>query len=142
MARPIHHPAGRWAVNLSFTSNPADIAPARTAIEALAREHGFDEMSVGEIGLVVNEAIANVIRHAYHNRTDGRIDMAARVENDTIFISLRDWGDGAIPDASRVKTNPLIPGGLGIPCMRQMTDSMQFIKQTDGMLLNLTRSKR
>jgi serine/threonine-protein kinase RsbW len=129
-------------MTISFSSDPVEIAPVRTAVEALAARHGFDETAVGEIGLVVNEAVANIIRHAYHNRTDGRIELTADVENNQLSITLRDWGDGTVPDANRVKINPLTPGGLGIPCMRQMTDSLQFIKQSDGMLLKLTRLKR
>ena len=37
-------------------------------------------------------------------------------------------------------TAPLKPGGVGLICMRQMMDDVQFQKQPDGMILTMSRS--
>ena len=52
-------------MELKVDSHPANLAPVRKAIERFATDNGFDEKSVAEVGLVVNEAMANIIRHAY-----------------------------------------------------------------------------
>src|SRR4051812_49335945 len=57
-------------IQLKITSDPANLAPVREAVEDLCERRGFDEIAVGEIGLCVNEALANVMRHAYDNATD------------------------------------------------------------------------
>ena len=62
-------------VELNITSDPANLAAARKAVEALCRTVGFDDTAIGEIGLCVNEALANVIRHAYGNATDRPIEL-------------------------------------------------------------------
>jgi len=129
-------------LRLRLTSDPAEIARARHAIESFAADEGYSESAVGEIGLVVNEALANVIRHAYATTTGRPIELFADVTPAGLSITIRDWGNGAIPDTNRVKSDPLTPGGLGIPCMRQMMDELKFIPQPDGMLLKMRRSKR
>ena len=31
------------------------------------------------------------------------------------------------------------PGGIGVPCLRRLLDSIDFVPQSDGMLLKMTR---
>jgi len=129
-------------LRLKITSDPATLASTRRAVEMFAAQCGFDETSRGEIGLVVNEAIANVIRHAYQGATDQPIEVTAQRTDLGITISLRDWGLGVNPlDLPPRKHDPMKPGGVGLICMRQMMDDMQFQKQSDGMLLTMSRSR-
>src|SRR4051794_10972228 len=67
------HPRG--SLRLKITSDPANLAPVRRAVEQFCREHRFNEAAVNEIGLVVNEAMANVIRHAYAGAVDRPIEV-------------------------------------------------------------------
>ena len=62
-------PAGA-PVRLRIESDPANLAPVRKAVESLAASGGFDSAACGEIALCVNEALANVMRHAYDGLTD------------------------------------------------------------------------
>jgi serine/threonine-protein kinase RsbW len=127
---------------LKITSDPASLASTRRAVEMFAAQCGFDETARGEIGLVVNEAIANVIRHAYQGATDQPIELSAQKTDDGLILSLRDWGLGVNPlDLPPKKHDPMKPGGIGLICMRQMMDEMQFHKQPDGMLLTMSRSR-
>src|SRR5215204_537764 len=129
-------------LRLKITSDTATLASTRRAVEMFAAQCGFDETSRGEIGLVVNEAIANVIRHAYQGATDQPIELIAQRTDLGIAISLRDGGLGVNPlDLPPRKHDPMKPGGVGLICMRQMMDEMQFQKQPDGMLLTMSRSR-
>jgi len=85
--RPITLPA-RYEVKV--TSDPAHLASVRKAVEALAAAAGFGDCDVGEIGLCLNEAMANIIRHAYAGKTDRPIQLGALVTGDGITIELRD----------------------------------------------------
>src|SRR3954462_3643450 len=130
------------ALRLKITSDPANVAEARRAIEMFSAQCGFDETSRGEIGLVVNEALANVIRHAYQGATANPIELSADKTADGIHIEMRDWGVGANPfDLPAKKRDPLKPGGVGLICMRQMMDEVEFRKQSDGMLVSMSRSR-
>jgi serine/threonine-protein kinase RsbW len=132
-------------ISLRIKSDPAELAPTRVAIEKLCTECSFGSRDCEEIGLVVNEALANVIRHAYDGQNDRPIEVTASVERDVAKVEIRDWGKGVNPDdlpPSPAASNPLVPGGLGLVCMRRMMDSVVFIPQPDGMLLRMTRTKR
>lgn len=132
----------RLTINLS--TDPTLLGSARTAIEKLAATHKFDAKSCEEIGLVVNEALANVIRHAYGVGTDGPIQIDVLVLDGELTIKMRDWGKGVNPDhlpPSAASVDPLKPGGLGLICMRRMMDSVVFEPQPDGMLLTMKRKR-
>jgi serine/threonine-protein kinase RsbW len=129
-------------LRLRIQSDPANLAEARRAVEMFAAQCGFDETARGEIGLVVNEAMANVIRHAYQGATDRPMELTAEKSDEGIAITLRDWGAGVNPlDLPAKKRDPMKPGGIGLICMRQMMDDVQFHKQPDGMLLSMKRSR-
>src|SRR3954467_10381545 len=101
-------------LRLKITSDPASLASTRRAVEMFSAQCGFDETSRGEIGLVVNEALANVIRHAYQGATDKPIELSAETTDQGIKIQLRDWGVGVNPlDRPAKKRDPLKPGGVG-----------------------------
>ena len=129
-------------VELKINSDPANLAAAREAVEKLCRAAGFDEAAVGEVGLCVNEAHANVIRHAYEGATDRPIEIHATFDGKQVIVTIRDWGNGVNPTVlPPVKTDPLTPGGLGLVCMEKMLDEARFEPQPDGMLLTLKRRR-
>ena len=131
-------------IELKVDSHPANLAPVRKAIETFATDNGFDEKSVAEIGLVVNEAMANVIRHAYGNRTDKPIQLTALSDDRQIVITLRDWGKGVDPMTLPQRPHdPNTPGGVGLICLRQWMDQVTYAPQPDGgILATLIRRKR
>ena len=57
---PSRKPSTQPPLRLKITSDPATLASTRRAVEMFAAQCGFDETARGEIGLVVNEALANV----------------------------------------------------------------------------------
>jgi len=135
------HPAPN-TIELKIDSNPANLAAAREAVEQLCRSAGFDEAAIGEVGLCVNEAHANVIRHAYENVFDRPIVIRARFDGTQVIVTIRDWGNGVNPaELPPARPDPLTPGGLGLVCMEKMLDEARFEPQPDGMLLTLRRRR-
>lgn len=135
-------------LHLDLTSDPHMLATSRRDVEAFVAAHGFGEVAVGDIGLCVNEALANVIRHAYGGDHSKPIVVEAKldpgIDGAPLVITVRDWGDGRVPDLRRPPPDPsaLTPGGLGLPCLKQLLDGVQFIPQPDGMLLKMIRRRR
>src|SRR3954465_6314897 len=137
---PSRKPSNPPPLRLKITSDPATLASTRRAVEMFAAQCGFDETARGEIGLVINEALANVMRHAYQGATDQPIELSAQKTDEGIHLTIRDWGLGVNPmDLPPKKHDPMKPGGVGLICMRQMMDDIQFQKQPDGMLLTMSR---
>lgn len=123
-------------IELKVDSHPANLAAVRKAIENFATDGGFDEKAVAEIGLCVNEAMANVIRHAYANRTDKPILVTASSDDRQIAITLRDWGNGVDPSTLPQRAHdPSTPGGVGLICLRQWMDEVTYARQSDGGIL-------
>jgi anti-sigma regulatory factor (Ser/Thr protein kinase) len=132
-------------LTINLSTDASLLGSARSAIEKLCATHKFAANCCEEIGLVVNEALANVIRHAYREVKDGPIQIDVAVLDGEVTIKMRDWGKGVNPDAlpaTARSRDPLQPGGLGLVCMRQMMDSVVFEPQTDGMLLIMRRKRR
>jgi anti-sigma regulatory factor (Ser/Thr protein kinase) len=128
-------------VQLQFLSNPANLSRARKAVERFCETTALDQPARDEIGLVVNEALANVIRHAYGNAPDRPIEMKIEHYEDGIHLVIRDWGNGVNPaNRPHEPHDPLVPGGLGLICLKKLTDGVQFKPQPDGMLLELIRT--
>ena len=115
----------------------------RHAIEAFATQARFGDVAVGEIGLCVNEAIANIIRHAYRGQSDRPIELDAGFdpESSRLTIRIRDYGTGIQPGPlPHEKLDPMKPGGLGLICLGRLMDSIRFTPQNPGMLLELEKS--
>ncbi len=131
-------------LGMTIDSDPALLVEVRKLVELFFRDRGYDEDAISSIGLCVNEALANVMRHAYKSRTDKPIRIDAEVAGDEARIQIRDWGSGIDPTQLKPhkKTcDPLQPGGIGLQCMREMMDDVTFLKQSDGMLLKLVRKR-
>lgn len=129
------------SVHWQIRSDPAGIASVRSAIEAFACTAGMDEKTCGEIGLCINEALANIIRHAYGGADDRPILLTAQRDDHVITITIRDWGNGVDPSSRPPEPyNPLTPGGLGLICLKQLMDDVHFAAQPDGMLLTMKKS--
>ncbi|HRK29796.1 MAG TPA: ATP-binding protein [Tepidisphaeraceae bacterium] len=146
-------------LRLNITSDPANLAEARRAVEELCARHGFSAAAGADLGLCVNEAVANVIRHAYGGAKDRPIRIDATVESRAsgaiaagkqsavelqVRVQIRDWGNGVdprdLPENAKPK-DPLKPGGLGLICMQRMLDEFEFRPQTDGMLLEMVKRR-
>ncbi|MEM8873227.1 MAG: ATP-binding protein [Planctomycetota bacterium] len=127
---------------LQIESNAKAIAGVRKRAEAMASAAGYDERTVGEIGLCINEALANVIRHAYHNVPGQPIVITLDVDESRFQTVIRDWGSGDLPDpnADHVR-DQFAPGGLGLLCLRRLMDEVRYQLQPDGMKLTMRREK-
>jgi anti-sigma regulatory factor (Ser/Thr protein kinase) len=129
-------------VDVTIPSDPSAIAAVRRSIEDLGLAIGLDERAVGDVGLCVNEALANVMRHAYGGANDRPIVVRAWCENDALMVTIRDWGNGVNPASLPPKPyDPCEPGGLGLICLQRMMSEVSYVPQGDGMLLVMSKRK-
>jgi len=130
-------------LQLKINSDPATLQEVRKTLEDFAAQHGGDESCQNDIGLCVNEALANVMRHAYRGAKDQPIEISIEDAGARLVIRLRDWGQSFDPAVLKDrKYDPLEPGGLGVICMRRMMDHVSYVPKEKGMLLTLERRKQ
>lgn len=125
---------------LRVASDPAKVAEVRRAVEAFFAEAGVGQETVHQLGLCVNEALANVIRHAYRGECGRPIEVSVELHPDRAAVQIRDWGCGRLPPPRPVEKQDLVtPGGLGLVCLHRMMDDVTFTPQADGMLVTLQK---
>lgn len=112
---------------IEFTSDPVLLSGIRAAVERFALQSGFDEEQGRLVTLAVDEAVSNVIRHAYDGRADQPIALHLRRGDAHVEILLLDEGREA--DLRRMKIpapQELRPGGRGIHFIRSIMDEVEY----------------
>ena len=123
----------RIQIKFSVPSDPRFLPVVRGAVGPLAAAIGWDESECRAIVLAVDEALANVIRHAYHSRTDGLMVLEFRETSDGLQITLLDNGDA--PDRSKICAREIgsdQPGGLGTHIIKEVMDKFSYEESPDG----------
>ncbi len=123
----------RLRVRFAMPSDPRYLPVVRGTVGSLAAAIGWDECDCRAITLAVDEALTNVIRHAYHNSPDGLIELECRESADGLEITLLDSGEA--PDKSNICVRELgcdQPGGLGTHIIRKVMDSVSYEASPEG----------
>lgn len=134
-------------ISVQLLSNPAYLSGARELVAAVARRMSFGDEGAGQIALAVDEALCNVIRHGYGQKSDGQIWIQLWPLDDAgkgkgIKIVIEDEANQI--DPCQIKGRDLDqvrPGGLGVHIIREVMDDVAYEKR-DGHGMRLTMTKR
>ena len=121
-------------------SNTRYLAVVRATVGELAAVYGFTDRDSCRLTLAVDEALANVIRHAYHGDPDRQIEVDCRVAGDLLEFTLVDQGEP--PDPARLAPHPLDDvalSGRGTHIIRSIMDEVRYEKVPAGNLLRLSK---
>ncbi len=114
-------------LELRVVSAPRLLHIVRSVVGQLSALRGFSEEDTQFIILAVDEACANVIRHAYLGRHDGVIALSCRLRHEGIEFLITDYGkpadSGCWPKRSLEEVRP---GGLGIPLIQAVMDRVEY----------------
>ena len=135
-------------LKLELESNPKALALVRAAVERAAEVLHFQERESRGIVRSVDEALANIICHAYGGKTGCPIEVICRHLHSTrdgacvngIEVILRDSGVRA--DPAKMKSRPLDkirPGGLGLHFIRECMDEVEFSRKKGKNQLRLVK---
>lgn len=99
-------------------------------INGLAERLRLTEKVVFELELAVEEAATNIIDHAYHNIPPGDILLRADEIDETIQITLTDWGIPLDPDQVKpfdidAPIENRIRGGMGLHFIHTLMDRVE-----------------
>jgi anti-sigma regulatory factor (Ser/Thr protein kinase) len=138
----------RWLLRLELPSNPEILCVVRSAVMRLTEELGFPAEECRGVTRAVDEALANIIRHAYDGRPGQPIElMCRRLEDGTgnkqragLEIVLVDHGAAA--DRKKLcgrSLDDVRPGGLGLHFIQDGVDVMQYTSQARENRLRLVK---
>ena len=114
-------------LRLAMPSDPRYLPVVRGAIGPLAASMGWNEQDCLAITLALDEALANIIRHAYHNRADGLIEMECRESADGLEVTLLDQGEA--PDRTKICARAIAcdqAGGRGTHIIKDVMDTVSY----------------
>ncbi len=124
-------------IKISILSTPSHLPVVRAAAEKFCELIGFSEDAAGNIVLSLDEAMTNIIRHAYDGAADKPIEIELEsFESDHkagVCIRLRDFGKCV--DRSKIKSRDLAdvrPGGLGVHIITKCMDSVEYTPAHGG----------
>jgi anti-sigma regulatory factor (Ser/Thr protein kinase) len=111
-------------MKINVNSDPRLLGVLRAAVKFRAREGGFADAQAEQVALAVHEAAANVIRHTYQSRRDGRLDLEIQTFPDRMEFVLEDSGPKMPAETLEAQpSQELRAGGLGTQLMRQVMDT-------------------
>ncbi len=125
-----------------LNNDSSELTSFREKMRDLLPSLGWTEKQVGEWSLVMDEALSNVMRHAYPKKTgEIRVDLYDS-KKQTEFV-IEDEGVAfdptQMPDPKLPKETP---GGLGVLFIRSLTDIFEYESTyKKGNRLRLVRYK-
>jgi anti-sigma regulatory factor (Ser/Thr protein kinase) len=126
-------------IRMHIRSSPWQLAVVRAAVEKMCAQLGMDERSIGEMMLGVDEALTNVIRHAYEGQADRPIEIelspCGSEEEciDCLQVVIRDEGRSVPAEQIRSRDlEDIRPGGLGVHIMQTVMDHVDYTPRPDG----------
>jgi len=110
---------------LTFPSDLAHLATARSFLTAVCQVGGFDSAATDALALAVHEALHNCIEHAHQHRTEVPLEIRCYPSADGIEIHIFDEGEPFdLASVPHLDPAELRLGGRGVFLMRALTDEL------------------
>jgi sigma-B regulation protein RsbU (phosphoserine phosphatase) len=129
-------------LRLQLPAVPESLKPLRDAVCAAMTQAGVAPVLRDRLKLAIDEAAANIIRHAYGNCGEGEFLIGMRVVRGSLRFTLRDHAPAV--DPTRVQPRDLSecrPGGLGINFIDQTMDYWRLRPLPNGGNLLVMRKR-
>ena len=135
-------------LRIELQSNPEMLCVVRNALAQLAAMLGFSEQECHAVVLAVDEALTNIIRHAYLGDAERPIEVSCRRIHvsrdgrgrDALEIVLEDRGVTVNPKKMCGRAlEDVRPGGLGLHFIRESMDTVEFSRRKGRNQLRLVK---
>ena len=130
-----------------LNNNIAEIPLLSEFIDNFAEEVGLDYSLTMSLNLAMEEAVVNVMKYAYPQGEQGKIDISANVDGDDVVFVISDSGVAFDPTTKaevdveqKAEDRPI--GGLGIHLVRQIMDSIVYERVDGKNILTLYKNKK
>jgi serine/threonine-protein kinase RsbW len=129
-------------VNRTMRSDPAVFGEARRFVWGTAERAGLSPRDAHALAVAVSETFANVHRHAYGGRRDGRIDLVVESMDGRVVVSVRHAGVPFDPDRY-VQPDLSRPAerGYGVYLISRLVDAITYEMTDDGAVVVLVKQR-
>jgi serine/threonine-protein kinase RsbW len=126
---------------ITIPSHPKFLSVTRAVTSRIGQLYELAEETIEEIKLAVDEACANVIKHAYKGDTSKKIMLKYQVTRDAFTVIIEDGGITARTGLIKGRSlDDVRPGGLGVHFIKKVFDTFKFDKKKGkGNRLTLIR---
>lgn len=127
-------------LKMELRSNPETLCVVRGALAQLAEQLGFPESECRAVVLGVDEALTNIIRHAYGGSVEHPIEVVFNRIQETWHGANKEALEIVLTDQGKKVDNAKLagraledvkPGGLGLHFIRETMDAVEF-RHTNG----------
>jgi serine/threonine-protein kinase RsbW len=94
---------------------------------------GLDDTAAAKVSIAVDEAVTNIILHAYGGATDKQVEIEFRFHRGALEVHMLHSGRGlrddqiSLPDPEEYVRRPR-KGGLGLLLMSRFMDEVHFVE--------------
>ena len=120
-------------IELHLTSDPPLLSVMRATVSKVCEIAGFDQMDTSKLILALDEACANIIKHAYKGKSGQSIKIICRIKPSRLEFVLKDEGEPI--DVKKIKSRPLHevrPGGLGVYLITSVMDKVKYANGSEA----------
>ena len=128
-----------------LNSSAEQLTALADAMEEWMNKAGVETKTSRYVGLMLDELMANIAKHAYQGLGTGVIEVAADFHERVVTVSLRDYGPAFDPTLlAPANTGQDLDhreiGGLGVHFVRHIADSFSYCR--DGHANEVVFSKQ
>ena len=115
------------SVTITIPSHPKYLSVVRSVTGKIAQIYEITEPLTEDMKLAVDEACANVIKHAYRGDRTKKIVLKYKITKKSFNVIIEDSGIKAQTDLIKGRSlDDIRPGGLGIHFIKRVFDVFQF----------------
>jgi serine/threonine-protein kinase RsbW len=129
---------------IDVPASTQQLGNVREFVTSHAREYGFNEQDVEEIRLAVDEAMTNVIKHAYGFDESKTVNVSLGKKGKEFWVAIQDEGDAfdiakyKEPNVSeRIKYGK--KGGVGVYLIRKLMDKVEYSRKNSHNEIKMTK---
>ena len=126
----------------TYASDPLRLREARRWLGLLVREAGFSPGEAHDLAVAFSEAAANVHRHAYAGRRDGRVAVGVAIDGERAVLTIEHDGQPFEPGAyAPPDLRTPSEGGYGLYLIASLVDEVSFASTATGGRIVLVKRR-
>lgn len=133
-----------YQINISASTH--NLSDVRDFITGHAESYGFKPNQIDDIRLAVDEAVTNIIKHAYQGDTSQEINITLKLNNEQLCILLTDTGNTfefeayQLPDIKK-QIEKKKRGGMGVYLIHSLMDNVSYSRQGQKNKMTMCKNR-